>query len=675
MKLFSCITLIWFTLIVPTICFSFPLQFIDSAGSEIHLSKRPERIVSLVPSITEMIVGIGASNTLVGITHHSSTLDLKGDIATVGGFLTPDPGIIKSLKPEIIFYSNLHADFINEFERDAVLINLNSQSIQESFEHLTLLGTIFSCADKSEEIIQENRQKLNIIEKKISKIPEQQRKRVVRLMDRDNLLVPGDDSFQNEYIVAAGGIAPLFGKTGAIISLNVDEWQEYNPQIIYNCGGSNPPAILAQAGFKDVEAVRNGAIFSFPCELTCRVSTHTGDFVGGLAAKIYQKEFSLVDQQLMTDSIVAGKKLEIELNYLEKAEIAYSNIRDFRNKTLLLHFNQPMKILSSLEGFREDVVVVGNHYFPPPSWGLGHDEGVARLRTKTLSALSLPEATTALLFTGADMDNVSHAYAQYKEMKVTALVTAGVLGNALRMSADTGSYYEPDSLPHNQKPGTINIVLLSNMKLSPRAMTRAIISATEAKSAALSDLDIRSTYSSLNNPATGTGTDNIIVVAGAGIPIDGSGGHTKMGELIGRAVYKGVQEAILRQNGLTVNRSIFQRLRERKLDLRQISTHYTNDSQLPKALEKLLLKQQYSSFLAAALAISDSYENGLLVDISSYTSWCRTVAHQIAGKPVQILKPTTTIMPVVIQKGFSALISGILAHNPSTKPDEFNDTL
>ncbi|MBR9986561.1 MAG: adenosylcobinamide amidohydrolase, partial [Desulfosarcina sp.] len=73
---------------------------------------------------------------------------------------------------------------------------------------------------------------------------------------------------------------------------------------------------------------------------------------------------------------------------------------------------------------------------------------------------------------------------------------------------------------------TINIIVLANMRLTPRAMNRAIISATEAKTAALQDLDIRSSYTPMTNPATGTGTDNIIVVQGDGTRIDNAGGHT-----------------------------------------------------------------------------------------------------------------------------------------------------
>ncbi|MDZ7664110.1 MAG: adenosylcobinamide amidohydrolase [Desulfotignum sp.] len=72
--------------------------------------------------------------------------------------------------------------------------------------------------------------------------------------------------------------------------------------------------------------------------------------------------------------------------------------------------------------------------------------------------------------------------------------------------------------------GTINIILMTNMALSPRAMTRSLIAATEAKTAALADLDIRSSDDPALWQATGTGTDNILVVQGTGQKIDGAGG-------------------------------------------------------------------------------------------------------------------------------------------------------
>ena len=98
--------------------------------------------------------------------------------------------------------------------------------------------------------------------------------------------------------------------------------------------------------------------------------------------------------------------------------------------------------------------------------------------------------------------------------------------------------------------GTINIILLTNATLSDGAMARAIITATEAKTAALQDMDARSSVSP-ENQATGTGTDNMIIVSGKepSRSILYTGGHTKIGELIGVSTKIAVAEAIKKQDG------------------------------------------------------------------------------------------------------------------------------
>ena len=76
-------------------------------------------------------------------------------------------------------------------------------------------------------------------------------------------------------------------------------------------------------------------------------------------------------------------------------------------------------------------------------------------------------------------------------------------------------------------------------------MVQSIVVATEAKTIALQDLDVRSSYNSVLQ-ATGTGTDNIVVASGEGLKISYAGGHSKMGEMIARAVTKATKEAIVK---------------------------------------------------------------------------------------------------------------------------------
>ena len=92
-------------------------------------------------------------------------------------------------------------------------------------------------------------------------------------------------------------------------------------------------------------------------------------------------------------------------------------------------------------------------------------------------------------------------------------------------------------------------MILTNARLTDGAMARAIVTVTEAKTAAFEDLKIPSTYTKTVQ-ATGTGTDSVIVVSGINGPkVTYTGGHSRIGELIGKAVYEAVVEALGKQNG------------------------------------------------------------------------------------------------------------------------------
>ena len=147
------------------------------------------------------------------------------------------------------------------------------------------------------------------------------------------------------------------------------------------------------------------------------------------------------------------------------------------------------------------------------------------------------------------MDNLAVCENSYQNLIVSCLATGGV-GNALRSGVDKANWMEQDGNFVNTL-GTINIILLTNATLSDGAMARAIITATEAKTAALQDMDARSSVSP-ENQATGTGTDNMIIVSGKepGRQIRYTGGHTKIGELIGTSTKLAVAEAIKKQEGL-----------------------------------------------------------------------------------------------------------------------------
>jgi ABC-type Fe3+-hydroxamate transport system substrate-binding protein/adenosylcobinamide amidohydrolase len=647
-------------LLSATLAFSYPVKFTDGRGNSIVITKRPSKVVSLVPGITEIIFRIGAGDAVKAVTYHDTYPPETARKNVVGGFFAPSVKSIEAIQPDVIFLSRLQKNVIGKFENGKYqLINLRTRSVSDIYRNIDLLGRIFDRQKEASTIIERIKEDLGVIVAKTARIPKSERKRVIRLMGRDCVMTSGDDSFQNEYIRLAGGTPPELNKKGNIVPVTKEEWMKFNPQIIYGCGGDRKTGgrFFSQPGWKDVDAVKNGRIFYFPCDLTCRASTRAGDFVSALSSIIYEDEYSKKDAQVFQNHIFKSRHLDLDLAYIKDARIAYSRINDFVNKTLIIDFKEPLCVVSTLEGERKGVKSVGNHYYPPPCWGLTHKIGFKKMKSQIYNALGKSGNTSVLLYTGADMDNLAVKQKQFKDMKVYALVTAGVKSNAVRMSADEGRFYEP---------GTINIILLPNMRLTPRAMTRAIISATEAKTAALQDLDIRSSYTSLIHQATGTGTDNIIVVSRKGIRIDKAGGHTKMGELIAKAVYGAVQEAVYRQNGIIAGRNIFQRLRDRKISLSGLISMDGCESDigkydLVKALEEILLQPRYAGFIESSFAISDDYERGLIHDLSFFRLRCKDIAGEIADKKIENMTDfiADKDMPRVPRMALNSILNGL----------------
>ena len=322
------------------------------------------------------------------------------------------------------------------------------------------------------------------------------------------------------------------------------------------------------------------------------------------------------------------EKKQISLN-LEggKAEIIFHTFQEVTVKTLLITFPEKRRVLSTLEGFKE-VEFVGNHYSPKSLWDYVH-KNYQEYKSWLPRALGIPKEDIAHLGTGADMDNLAVVEKNYEEYRVICLATAGVEGNAQRLGEDSARSVEREN-GFDKVEGTINLILLTNAGLTDGAMARAIITATESKTAALQDLDIRSTYTPLENQATGTGTDNLIVVSGNGQKISYVGGHTKMGELIAKSVKEAVVEAIEKQNGITLERGVEKRLAERGITLEGLIDtallFYIPDPEIgDKDRMKNLLQAEFKkafrdlnvcSLVMAGLLLEDTARKGSIPDFT-----------------------------------------------------------
>lgn len=221
--------------------------------------------------------------------------------------------------------------------------------------------------------------------------------------------------------------------------------------------------------------------------------------------------------------------------------------------TLVVRFKGPRKILSTSwlnGGYRADLHAVFNHQIPVEACESCHNGGSVRGYLEGVARdLGFGVGAVTGLVTRAEMRNTVIITEQFRDLAVTAIVTAGIDKNGGR-AGDPASYYE-DGDSFEPVGGTINTILVIGADLPEYAMARAIITASEAKAVALQQLMARSQYSC--GIATGSGTDMIAIVSDpkSRLHLTDAGKHAKLGELIGRTVIRATTEALEMETGLS----------------------------------------------------------------------------------------------------------------------------
>ncbi|MCE5285886.1 MAG: adenosylcobinamide amidohydrolase [Pelosinus sp.] len=223
------------------------------------------------------------------------------------------------------------------------------------------------------------------------------------------------------------------------------------------------------------------------------------------------------------------------------------------------------------------------------------------------------------LLTTARMHCYSYSNAAYKNIIVETIATAAIDKNAIR-AGNSASYYEMQGQYHGVGD-TINIFVLTNVSLPQGAMVKALLTITEAKTAALQELCVIN--SQTHTPATGTSTDGVILAADpeADITCTNTRTQTKLGELIGKTVKQAVKNSLARANGLTPGVQAALVNRAQRLD----ASLSTDKEGMP---ERLLLAMCQSVWQEYAWQLLSQNELHL------FCTWLEKTPHQPLGKDI-----------------------------------------
>lgn len=220
-----------------------------------------------------------------------------------------------------------------------------------------------------------------------------------------------------------------------------------------------------------------------------------------------------------------------------------------RQRTLIVDLGGLRSVLSSAPkagGITQARYILNHQVEAKPSSRDDHGMGVgarcgdpARTLSKLAISLGINDKFVGLM-TAVSMADLVTVREVYDQIWVEGFVTVGT-SNAVRAG-------EPIELvPFTNgahSPGTINLILVTNARLSSSAMVGMVQVATEAKTAVLLHAKVKSWTG--RQGATGTGTDAVVIVSGDGFLHRYSGTHTILGELVGRVIETAVTEGLAR---------------------------------------------------------------------------------------------------------------------------------
>ena len=252
-----------------------------------------ERIVSLTPSITEILFALGAGDRVVGVTDACDYPSEANTKPHVCSWFDPDIDRIADLKPDIVIgLETAHQRLIPLLKAIEIqLLLLDPATVTEVLADMISMGALLGLSDAAESLVKDLRHRLEKLAAQVKQIKPVARLTVARILDVDGewLIVAGPRSFQYDVINCAGGINVTTEINEAYPRIKFERLKNWDPEMIFFCGSDKNyiPNLIANHQWQELTAIRRGKIYQFDCGLTCRTGPRIVDMAELLFQKLY----------------------------------------------------------------------------------------------------------------------------------------------------------------------------------------------------------------------------------------------------------------------------------------------------------------------------------------------------------------------------------------------------
>lgn len=202
--------------------------FIDHLKNKIELTQIPKRIISLVPSQSELLWDLGLRDELIGITkfciHPNEMFKFKD---RVGGTKALNINKIRSLKPDLIIGNKEENEYaqIKELQNEFPVWMSDIYNLYDAYKMISDIGELVNKKNEATRLVSNIQKTFSVIKK--------YNKTVLYLIWKNPYMAAGKATFIGDVLNQMGLINSLKNSDLRYPELTMDEIKNLNPDFIF----------------------------------------------------------------------------------------------------------------------------------------------------------------------------------------------------------------------------------------------------------------------------------------------------------------------------------------------------------------------------------------------------------------------------------------------------------
>ena len=248
----------------------FPMVVRDALGRDVQIPAPPKRIISLAPSVTEILFALGLDAEIVGVTRADDyPPDKVQSRARVGGVIINLERVV-ALQPNLIIgMPSLQQD---QLVRLATLrlpvLAVDAASVDETIAQIRLLGRVTGRGSAGEALAKSLEARVQVVQPRV-------RRTVYIEVWYEPVIAAGGSTLIHDLTRRAGG-ANIFGDLRGYPQIPVESVLTRNPQVIFLLYAGRDQ-LVTRAGWRAIDAIRSNRVYELPASLVSRPGPRIAD--------------------------------------------------------------------------------------------------------------------------------------------------------------------------------------------------------------------------------------------------------------------------------------------------------------------------------------------------------------------------------------------------------------